>query len=69
MTKDDIVSSYFVRISRIRDELQAIDEVVPEKKLVIVTLLGLPKSWSSFASGISSWKDTTTVEQKWNACN
>jgi len=26
MTKDDIVSSYFVRISRIRDELQVIDE-------------------------------------------
>lgn len=26
MTKDDIVSSYFIRISRIRDELQAIDE-------------------------------------------
>lgn len=53
MTKDDIVSSYSVRISRIRDELQAIDEVVLEKELMI-TKLGLPKSWSSFASRISS---------------
>ena len=49
MTKDDIVSSYFVRIYRIRDELQAMDEVVPEKELVIVALLGLSKSWSLFA--------------------
>lgn len=28
MTKDDTVASFFVRISRIRDELQAIDEIV-----------------------------------------
>jgi len=49
MIKDDIVSSYFVRISRIRAKLQEIDEVVPEKELVIVSLLGLPKSWSAFA--------------------
>ena len=28
MTKDDTVSSYFVRTSRIRDELQAVDEII-----------------------------------------
>lgn len=33
MAKDDIVSSYFVRISRIRDELQAIDEIITKKNL------------------------------------
>ena len=42
MTKDDIVASYFIRISRIRDEIQAIDEIVPEKEFVITALLGLP---------------------------
>lgn len=31
MTKDDIVASLFVRISRIRDEIQAIDEIVPKR--------------------------------------
>ena len=31
MMKDDIVSSYFITISIIRDELQAIDEVITEK--------------------------------------
>jgi len=44
MTKDDTISSYFVRISCIKDELQAIDEIVPKKELMIVALLGLPKS-------------------------
>lgn len=54
MINDDIVSSYFIKISRIRDELQAIDEVIPGKELVITTLLRLPKSWSAFASGLYS---------------
>lgn len=60
--KDDIVSSCFIRISKIRNELQAIDEIVPEKELVITALLGLPKPWSAFASKINSWKDTPTFE-------
>lgn len=50
ITKDDTVSSYFVRISKIRAELQEIDETVPEKELMIVALLGLPESWSAFGS-------------------
>jgi len=67
--EDDIVSSYFVKISRIKYELQVITEVVPERELVIVALLGLPKYWSSFALGIRSWKHTPTFEQLWNAWN
>ena len=43
-----------LRIARIKDELQAIDEIVLEKELVIVALLGVPKSWNAFAAGISS---------------
>ena len=39
MTKDDTVASFFVRTSRIRDELQAIDEILPEKEIVIIVLL------------------------------
>ena len=69
MIKDDIVASFFVKIARIRDELQEIDEIVPEKELMITALLGLPTSWSSFASRINSWKDTPTFEQLWNACS
>lgn len=67
MTKDDIVSSYFVRISRIRNESQAVDEIFPNKKLVIATLLGPPKSWNVFAAGISSWKHTPSFEEMWTA--
>ena len=67
MTKDDIVDSFFVRITRIRDDLQVIDEIVLEKELVSITLFGFPPSWSAFASGINSWKENPTFEQLWNA--
>jgi len=67
MTKDDTVASLFVRISRIRDEIQAIDEILLEKELVITALLGLPPTWSSFASGFNSWKEASNFEQLWNA--
>ena len=44
MTKEDIVATFFVKISRIRDDLLAIDEIFSYKELVITTLLGLPPS-------------------------
>ena len=69
MTKEDILASFFVRIARLRDELQAIEEIVPENELVITALLGLPTSWSAFSSSLNNWKETPTFEQLWNACS
>ena len=42
-TKDDTVASYFVRISQLRDQLQVIEEVIPEKELVNIALNGLSR--------------------------
>lgn len=36
MTKNDTVTSYFERISQIRDQLKAIDEQLSDKELVVV---------------------------------
>jgi GTP-sensing pleiotropic transcriptional regulator CodY len=53
MTKDDTVASYFVRISQLRDQLQAIEEVIPEKKIVNIAINGLSRSWVAFAASIT----------------
>lgn len=45
-----MVASYFMRISPLRDQLQAIGESIDETKLVTTTLNGLPDSWDAFAS-------------------
>jgi len=44
MTKNDIVASCFVRISKIRDQLKVIDEQVSDKELVVEAMGGLPNS-------------------------
>lgn len=67
MTKDDTVSSYFVRIAYIRDEIKEFDEIIPDKELVIVSLLGLPKSWNIVATRISSWKKFASFKEMWSS--
>ena len=54
MTKEDIVSTFFVKIARIRDDLLAIDEMVTNKELVIIAILGLPPTWGAFVAGLNS---------------
>ena len=48
MNDDDSITSYFVRISQLRDQLQAIEEITSEKELVNIVLNGLPKTWDAF---------------------
>jgi hypothetical protein len=48
MNDDDNITSYFVRISQLRDQLQAIEEITSEKELVNIVLNGLPKTWDAF---------------------
>jgi hypothetical protein len=56
MTKDDTVASYFVRISQLRYQLQAISETIFEKEILTTALNGLPRSCDAFASSINTRK-------------
>lgn len=44
MMNDDTISSYFVRISQIKDQIALIGETIPENELVTTTLNGLPRA-------------------------
>jgi hypothetical protein len=68
MTKDDTVASYFVRISQLRDQLQAIEEVIPEKEIVNIALNGLSRSWDAFAASMNTRKEFPTLEELWTCC-
>jgi hypothetical protein len=54
MNEDDIITSYFVRISQLRDQLQAIEEIISEKELVSIVLNGLPKTWDAFSASMNT---------------
>ena len=47
MNDDDIITSYFVKISQLRDQLQAIEEIISKEELVNIVLNGLPKTWDT----------------------
>jgi hypothetical protein len=68
MKDDDSITSYFVRISQLRDQLQAIEEIILEKKLVNIVLNGLPKTWDAFTTSMNTRKEYPTFEELWTCC-
>jgi hypothetical protein len=68
MNDDDSIASYFVRISKLRDQLQAIEEIISEKELVNIVLNGLPKTWDAFAASMNTRKECRTFEELWTCC-
>jgi hypothetical protein len=65
MNDDDNKTSYFVRISQLRDQLQAIEEITSEKELVNIVLNGLPKTWDAFFASMNTRKEYSTFEILW----
>jgi hypothetical protein len=65
MNNDDSITSYFVRISQLRDQLQATEEITSEKELVNIVLNGLPKTWDAFSASMNTRKEYPTFEELW----
>jgi hypothetical protein len=65
---DDSITSYIVRIYQLRDQLQAIEEIISEKELVNIVLNGLPKTWDAFAASMNMRKEYPTFEELWTSC-
>jgi hypothetical protein len=68
MNDDDRITSYFVRISRLRDKIQDIEEIISENELVNIVLNGLPKMWDAFATSMNIRKEYPTFEELWTFC-
>jgi putative lipoic acid-binding regulatory protein len=62
MNDDDIITSYFVRIYQLRDQLEAIEDIISKKELVNIVLNGLPKTWDAFAARMNTRKEYPTFE-------
>jgi hypothetical protein len=46
----------------LRDQLQAIEEVIPEKVIVNIALNGLSRSWDAFVASMNTRKELPTLE-------
>lgn len=67
MMNNDTIASYFVRIYKIKDQIQIIGETIFKNQLVTTTLNCIPTSWDAFSLGISSWKEAHSFEQLWTS--
>jgi hypothetical protein len=68
MNDDDSITSYFVRISQLRYQIQVIEEITSEKELVNIVLNGLPKTWDAFSASMNTRKEYPTFEELWTCC-
>jgi hypothetical protein len=68
MNSDDTIKPYFVRISQLRDQLQAIKEIISEKELVNIVLNGIPKTWDALFTSMNTRKEYPTFEELWTCC-
>ena len=48
------IQSYFTRVSQIKEQLEAVEENVENREVLISTLNGLLGSWDSFIRGMCS---------------
>jgi hypothetical protein len=68
MNEDDSITSHFVRISQLRDQLISIEEITSEKELVNIVLNGLPKTWDAVAASMNTRKEYLKFEELWTCC-
>ena len=63
--KSEIMQSYFRRVAQIKEQLEAIGDMVEEAEIVMTTLNGLPRDWESFNRGICSRRRLTKFRELW----
>ena len=66
---EDTIQSYFTRVSRIKEQLEAVDEEVENEDIVMTTLKGLPWSWNSFIQGICARIKLVIFSRLWEECS
>jgi len=61
MSREYGITSYFMRISRIWDQLQDLGEVMSNREMTTIVLNALPEEWGNFTSSIYGKKETTPL--------
>ena len=59
------MKSYFSRVSHIKEQLEAIGDIVEEVEVVMTTLNRLPREWDSFIRGICARRMLTKFNKLW----
>ena len=68
MSRSESISSYFMRISELKNQLSTIGDPVNDKELVMNTLNGLPPSWETFIQSLVGKPKLPEFDRIWAVC-
>lgn len=69
MNKGETITSYFLRISELRDQLSTIGNNIDDMELRLIALRGLPITWESFIQCITRRPSLPKFDQLKNDCS
>ena len=68
LSREKGITSYFMRVSEIRDQLQELGEVMFDNKITAMLLNALPEEWGNFTSSLYGKKEATPFLDLWSLC-
>jgi len=69
MHKGETIQSFFMTITKIKDQLRTTQEIVPNRELVMTALSGLPSSWDMFITSINNRERIHTFDKLLSLCS
>ena len=63
MKNGESITSYFLRITELKDQLATMNNQVDDNELSMIALRGLPLSWETFIRGLSSRPELPKFDQ------
>jgi len=67
ITKEGI-TPYFLKISKMRDQLQELGEATSDSEMTTVVFNSLPEEWGNFTCSIYGKKEATYLSEMWSLC-
>ena len=67
-SREEGITSYFMRISEIRYQMQELGEEISDTEITTMVLNALPEEWGNFTSSLNGKKEATTFHDLWSLC-
>ena len=68
MSHGESIQDYFIRVSQIKEQLEAIGDKLDEYEMVMTALNGLTRPWESFIQMMCAKKESMMFEVVWEDC-
>jgi hypothetical protein len=68
MQKGEMIQEYFSRISKFKEQVEAIRDTIDEDKLIMMALNGLTRPWDAFMQTICARKEKLKFNNQWEEC-